>query len=136
MDPIKRAHELALKAKKNSYSPYSNFAVGACLKLKDGEEYFSGCNVENASFGATICAERNSIFQAVAKKGTIEVEFLLLVTNIKEGTYPCALCLQVFSEFFDAKTPIHIANDKEVITTYTLDDLIPKRFDKKQLDKN
>ncbi len=66
---VEKLYEEAMKARENAYAPYSNFKVGACLLSDDGE-IFSGCNVENASYGLSICAERNAIFSAVAKGKT------------------------------------------------------------------
>lgn len=85
----------------NSYAPYSNFRVGAILVTKDGKE-FNGVNVENASYGAGICAERSAIVSCISagyKKGDFET--LYLIVDSDKISYPCNLCRQVFVEFFD-----------------------------------
>ncbi|MDD2489865.1 MAG: cytidine deaminase [Bacilli bacterium] len=85
----------------NAYAPYSNYQVAAIIKMKDGKT-FPGVNVENASYGATICAERNAINSAIShgyKKGDFEVLYLMNSSN-KIG-FPCFICRQTFSEFFD-----------------------------------
>jgi len=92
---------------KKSYSPYSYFRVSAIVETNDGKE-FSGVNVENASYGATICAERNAIFNAVTN-GYTKSDFkkLYLLVDSENVSYPCNMCRQVFTEFFE--------NDMEVI---------------------
>ena len=92
--------KLLLKAKEamnNAYAPYSLFRVGASLLTKDGK-IFTGCNVENASYSMTICAERVAIFKAVSE-GYTEFEALLLVSSSGEFTPPCGACRQVMAEF-------------------------------------
>ena len=98
---------------KNSYSPYSNFKVSAIVKMKDGNT-FSGVNIENASYSATICAERCAIFNAISngyKKGDFK-ELYLMFNNNSLST-PCFICRQVIEEFFDEEDKIIIMNDKE-----------------------
>ena len=96
---VEAAYKAALKTRNHSHSPYSRFKVGAAVQLKGKPAAITGCNVENASYGATICAERNAIFAAVAAHGKIKPEFLVVVTGEAEATVPCALCLQVLAEF-------------------------------------
>lgn len=99
--------QAAIAVKKNSYSPYSHFKVGAAVLADDGQIY-SGTNIENASFGLTLCAERNAIFSAVCK-GPRRILALALCTDpIKGQTFgtPCGACRQVMSEFMDANAPI------------------------------
>ena len=93
-------YEKLLNLQKNSYSPYSNYAVSAIVVMKDGKE-FPGVNVENASFGATICAERSAILGAISngyKKG--DFKELHVMTSSKDVGYPCFICRQVIEEFF------------------------------------
>src|SRR5271157_4697941 len=87
----------ARKAMKNSYSPYSRFKVGAAL-LTDGGEIFSGTNVENCSYGLTICAERLAVYKAVSE-GEKKFKAIAIVAGGKSCCYPCGACLQVLSEF-------------------------------------
>lgn len=121
---IERARLAAL----NAYAPYSKFRVGAAV-LSDGQ-VFAACNVENSSFGLTICAERNAIFQAVAS-GCRSIDALALscidVTgNVSEGTsMPCGACRQVLAEFAAADTLIEV----DRVGTYKLSQLLPMPFE-------
>ncbi|HWD18815.1 MAG TPA: cytidine deaminase [Verrucomicrobiae bacterium] len=95
----RRLLKLAGAAMKNAYAPYSKFRVGAALLLKDGR-IFTGCNVENASYGLTICAERNAIFAAVAaSQKKPEIMMVAVVNDQKMACSPCGACRQVISEF-------------------------------------
>ncbi|MBB6212732.1 cytidine deaminase [Borreliella californiensis] len=135
-EDIDKAFYMAEKARNNSYSPYSKFKVGACIKTK-ANDFFIGTNVENASFGATCCAERSAISNMIAKVGVQIIDFLLL--NTSPESIPCAICLQVMSEFFDKDTKIIITESKSFnenkipIKIYTLKDLLKTPFDKKEL---
>jgi cytidine deaminase len=89
----------AREAMKNAYAPYSKFQVGAAVLLKDGR-IFTGCNVENASYGLTICAERNAIFAAVAASTEKpEIALVVVVNNQGRACSPCGACRQVIAEF-------------------------------------
>lgn len=116
----------------NSYAPYSKFHVGAIVITKDGKEY-SGVNVENASFGATICAERVAILKAITdgyKSGDFK-EIHIINDGGKKGM-PCYLCRQVFIEFFDKDTKIYVY-DLEDYEEYTLQEICPFPFSKEDL---
>ena len=89
--------DAAIKASANAYCPYSDFRVGASVLTSNGE-IISGCNVENASFGLSICAERNAIFQAIAL-GHRKIVSVVIFTPTPEFTQPCGACRQVISEF-------------------------------------
>ncbi len=94
-----RLTKLAREAMKNAYAPYSDFRVGAAILLKDGR-VFTGCNVENASYGLTICAERNAIFAAVAaSKKKPEIEAVVVLNHRGVPCSPCGACRQVIAEF-------------------------------------
>ncbi|WP_424632451.1 cytidine deaminase [Borreliella lusitaniae] len=135
-EDIDKAFYMAEKARNNSYSPYSKFKVGACIKTQTND-FFIGTNVENASFGATCCAERSAILNMIAKIGVQTIDFLLL--NTSPESIPCAICLQVMTEFFDQDTKIIITEpnsfnkNKTPIKIYTLKDLLKAPFDKKEL---
>jgi cytidine deaminase len=95
----KQLERAALKAMKNAHAPYSNFRVGAAILLTDGK-IFSGCNVENASYGMTNCAERTAIFSAVAKLGPkIEIRAVAVTNDHGVACSPCGACRQVIYEF-------------------------------------
>ena len=125
--------EMAKEARKNAYAPYSNFKVGAALLTKSGR-VFTGCNVENSSFGASMCAERVAVFKAVSE-GEREFQAIAVVTDTKEPAMPCGLCRQVLSEFsLDIK--IYAANLNGDVRETTLKDLLPYAFTKKDLGGN
>ncbi len=125
---IQKAYEQSLAARENSYSPYSNFKVGAAVKFKNFEQVFLGCNVENASYGATICAERNAIWNGVATIGKQDMEYLIVVADQDDPVPPCALCLQVISEFYDPEMPIYLGNLEGLQKMYLLKEILPVPF--------
>lgn len=122
----------ALLAREFSYSPYSNFAVGAALLSKDGR-IFRGCNIENASYTPTNCAERTAFFKAISE-GIKEFSAIAIVGgNSKEPVssyaYPCGVCRQVMREFCDPESfVILVAIDENNYTKHTLAELLPNSF--------
>ena len=121
--------QMAENAAKNAYAPYSGFAVGAALLSSDGE-VFTGCNIENGSFGATCCAERTAFFKAVSD-GVYDFDAIAIVGG-KDGDFtqlcpPCGICRQVMAEFCAPDFKI-ILRDGENVQTYTLSDLLPLTF--------
>ncbi len=116
----------AKEALKNSYSPYSRFKVGAALLAKSGKVYV-GTNIENASFGATVCAERVALFSAVAN-GEKEFEKIAIVAQkngkIQGECFPCGICRQTLVEFCDENFVVVLGEDKE----NTLGELFPNSF--------
>ena len=121
------------KISQNAYAPYSNFRVGALLIMKDGTE-ISGVNVENASYGATICAERNAILHAIAsgyKKGDFE-KIYVYVPQDKPST-PCFVCRQVITEFFQKDKEVICMNKLGDTKTYKVSELCPYPFDESDL---
>ena len=120
--------EKLIELQKNSYSPYSHYAVSAIVVMKDNKE-FSGVNVENASYGATICAERNAITSAISagyKKGDFK-ELYVMVSSGDIGT-PCFMCRQVISEFFNKDCTIHCCSTKGEQQDYTVTEICPYPF--------
>ena len=116
--------EAAKKAREFSYSPYSKFAVGAAVLTRSGKVY-GGCNIENASYGITNCAERTAIFHAVSE-GEREIAALAIVADSKRPVPPCGACRQVIAEF---KIPhIIMANLEGKIQTATCEELLPGAF--------
>lgn len=133
---VTKAYKLALRSRENSYSPYSKFKVGSALKIKNQDLYFGGCNVENSSYGGTICAERNAINSMISQNGKLNVEFLVVVTDTDPAAGPCGLCLQSMIEFCHEEMPIYLANLKEIKTCHTLKELFPASFGKETLLKD
>ena len=128
---VEKLIDTAIEQLKFSYTPYSNFKVGAALLAKNGE-IFTGCNIENASYTPTNCAERTAFFKAVSE-GVREFRAICIVGG-KDGkpteyTAPCGVCRQVMMEFCDPKTfQIILAVDKERYEIYTLEELMPLGF--------
>lgn len=122
----------AMKAKESAYVPYSHFRVGAALLTKSGR-IFTGCNIENASYSATNCAERTAVFKAVSEG---EREFTAIVVTGDNGDYlpPCGICRQVLAEFCDMETfQVILANSMEDYRVMTLDKLFPGAFQAENL---
>ena len=111
----------------NSYSPYSKFRVSSCLVTKDDKKYF-GVNVENASFGATICAERVAITKALSEGEKKENFKELHVLGEVSNTMPCFICRQSFVEFFDRDVKVYVYDLKGHCNLYRMDDLCPYPF--------
>jgi len=125
--------EEALKARENSYSPYSHFAVGAALLAENGTVY-RGCNIENSSYGATNCAERTAIFKAISE-GVKEFNTIAIAGGIDtdetpEGyAYPCGICRQVMREFCNPKSfRIIVCRSTTDYKVYTLEEMLPFDF--------
>ena len=124
--------EKAKRARLRAYAPYSNFKVGAALLTKSGKVY-TGANVENSTFGLTVCAERIAVFKAV-NKGDKDFAKIAVVADKNQPVTPCGACRQVLSEFAkDLK--IVCANLKGKVDRYTLKELLPEAFDKRSTDR-
>ena len=128
MTDLNRAVAVATEARHHSYSPYSKFAVGAALKLKGRDVYVPGCNVENASFGGTICAERSAVVTAISHYGKVEFESITVVTDTLPPAYPCAFCRGVLSEFSGPDLVVYLATPDGVKITTTLGEILPHPF--------
>ena len=129
-DKEKTLHRLALKARENSYSPYSKFKVGAAILTESGNIY-SGCNVENCSFGATICAERTAILKAVSEEGKIVIRKIIVVTEPQ--AVPCGLCLQVIAEFASPECVVLLADTENIHKKMPFSEFLPNPFDPSKL---
>jgi cytidine deaminase len=127
---IEQLIEEAKRVRKNAYAPYSGFQVGAAMLCCSGEIY-AGCNVENASFGATLCAERNAIAAAVAA-GQKKFEAIAVYAE-DEQILPCGICLQVLSEFSMDITVICCG--KNTVRQFQLNELLPYSFTKFDTNK-
>lgn len=115
---------IARKARQNAYAPYSHFAVGAALLAESGKVY-TGCNIENASYGLTCCAERNAIFAAVGA-GERRFKMLAVAADSPEPVAPCGACRQVIAEF--GIPLVVMGNLKEATKTMTAEELLPYGF--------
>jgi cytidine deaminase len=113
----------AMEAREKAYEPYSNFAVGAALLGKSGRVY-TGCNVENASYGLSICAERTAIFKAISE-GEREFEAIAVVTE--KGVTPCGACRQVLMEFGE-DIQVIVADEAGEFRIFALQELLPEAF--------
>jgi len=121
----KELYEKATEVMKFAYAPFSKFNVGAALLTKTGE-VFTGVNVENSSYGGTICAERTAMVKAVSE-GFKEFEAIAVVTS-QGGGLPCGICRQFMWEFVDEDFKIITGNDKEHLEVHTMGELFPNGF--------
>jgi len=125
---LKEAYEAARKVREHAHAPYSEFKVGVALKLRDQADLVVGCNVENASYGLTICGERNAFFGAIAKYKEIDPEYIVVVTDSNPPAPPCGLCLQAMAEFCQPNFEVYLANLKGIQQKFLLKELLPKPF--------
>lgn len=123
---IKKLLRMAAEAKDRAYVPYSNFRVGACLKTGTGA-YYLGCNIENAAFTPTNCAERTAVFKAVYE-GEREFEALAVISDSVNYTAPCGVCRQVLAEFCDPDMPVICANKNGEFIVKAFSELLPMAF--------
>jgi len=129
--------KLALEAREYAYAPYSNFCVGAALLTKDGDVY-KGCNIENAGYTPTNCAERTAFFKAISE-GVRGFEAIAVVGSTKgpvtSYAAPCGVCRQVMMEFCDPKTfKVIVAISEEEYVEHTLEEMLPMGFGPKNLN--
>lgn len=128
MDEILKKLILEAKyASEKAYAPYSNFKVGASLLTPDCN-IIKGCNVENSSFGLTICAERNAVFTAITL-GYKSFKALAIYTHTDNFTFPCGACRQVLAEFSKSNLPIYLVNKNMETFETNLDKLLPYSFE-------
>lgn len=122
----------AIEAREKAYCPYSNFKVGAAVLFEDGKIY-TGCNIENASFGGTNCAERTAIFKAVSEGNRVLKE-IALIGDPNNYTYPCGICRQVLTEFAESgDVKVYIIKNENDYIVKTIEELMPGSFTKKDL---
>lgn len=118
--------QAAQEAMNQAYTPYSKFNVGAAILSEDGR-IFTGCNIENASYGLTNCAERTAIFKAVSE-GVREFKAMAVVGNTDMPISPCGACRQVLSEFANPNMLVFLANTKGDSKDFTVEELLPYSF--------
>ena len=121
----KELYRKAVEMTNMSYAPFSKFRVGAALLAKDGR-IFTGCNVENSSFGGTICAERTAFVKAVSE-GVKEFEKIAIASSGGEA-WPCGICRQFMREFCDDDFVIITGNDEDSLRVYTMKEILPEGF--------
>ncbi|MGB2579377.1 cytidine deaminase [Elusimicrobium simillimum] len=128
----------AIEARQSSYSPYSKYPVGAAILAGSGKIYM-GTNIENASYGLTVCAERTAIFKAISE-GEKKIKAIAIYAGKKTAGAagsPCGACRQVMAEFLDASSPLLLVKKdlkgKTVVTEHTLEDFFPLPFSPKDL---
>ncbi|WP_053372858.1 cytidine deaminase [Paenibacillus sp. FJAT-27812] len=123
----------AIDARKHAHIPYSHFAVGAAL-LTSNKRIYKGCNIENASFGLTNCAERTAIFKAVSE-GDHVIEAIAVVADTEGPVSPCGACRQVLAEFCDENTKIYLTNLHGNTEEWTMAQLLPGAFQATDMKK-
>ena len=128
-DDISYIIRKAIEARRFSYSPYSGFSVGAAIECVDGSIY-TGCNIENAAYGPSNCAERTAVFKAVSegKKDFKRIAIVGGKTGESTGPTPCGVCRQVLSEFCGPDLEVIAAKSEEDYSIFTLGDLLPEGF--------
>ena len=120
--------EEAKKSSEHAYSPYSNFSVGACVLYENNKKYI-GCNVENASYGLSLCAERNAISNAISQGETSKIIAVAVYSPNQKKCLPCGACRQWLSEFsFDENVKIILEDDNNELLILTLEDIFPHGF--------
>lgn len=133
---LKSLYSIAKKARNHAHAPHSGCQVGAAIRLTNGKIY-PGCNVENSSYGGTVCAERGAIQTAVCAEGKLKIAEILVITDAAPPWLPCGLCRQIISEFVaDAPggdIPIHATNLAGEITSLNFSELYPGLFSPAEL---
>ncbi|MCR5611095.1 MAG: cytidine deaminase [Clostridiales bacterium] len=129
---IKKMLRLADEARERAYAPYSGFRVGACLKTESGA-YYLGCNIENAAFTPTCCAERTALFKAVYE-GERDFEAIAIISDSLNPTAPCGVCRQALAEFCKPDMPVICADRDGVYVVRALSELLPMAFTSKDME--
>jgi cytidine deaminase len=134
-ESLRELYTAAKKAREHAYCPYSKHQVGSAIRTSDGK-IVAGCNVENSSYGGTVCAERNAIFKAVSESGKIQIEEVLVITDSETPWPPCGLCRQVIAEFAAPGLKIHATNLQGKARTTEFNELFPEAFTPDYLSKH
>lgn len=128
-DVVKKAVELSVQIRKNAHAVYSNFMVGAVIITKSGKIY-PGVNVENSSYGATVCAERVALFNAVTD-GHKDIEAVVIASNLNgKAAFPCGVCRQVLADF-NPEMDVYLVNSEtgSIENKVTLSEIFPEHFE-------
>lgn len=125
--------EEAIKIRNKAYVPYSKFPVGAALMVESGEVY-TGCNIENAAYPVSCCAERVTIFKAISE-GEIKFVEMAVAADTTRPVSPCGSCRQVMSEFFSSNMNIHLTNLNNDTKTISMEELLPFSFQPNDLKR-
>lgn len=125
----------AINAMEFSHSPYSNKKIGACILLSNGK-FYSGCNIENASYGGTVCAERVAIWKAYSEnKSDVKITEVYVASDAASPWPPCGFCRQIMAEFATPDTKITLINLQNSEKSYLFKDLLPEAFKAEHLLK-
>lgn len=124
---IESLRDLAWDSQKKSYSPYSEYQVGAAILFESGKMY-GGCNIENASYGATVCAERVAVWKALSEGESSKIKLIFVVTSAKDPWPPCGLCRQVLVEFASSGAQVISEGIKGTQHHYLMEELLPQAF--------
>ncbi len=131
---VEKAYEKAKQALANAHAPYSNLQVACALKLRDRDQEIVGVNVENASYGGTICAERSALVSAVSQFGAVNVEFVVVISSFQGPSIPpCGLCLQVLQEFVSRDCPIYLGGSTGLTEKRLFKEFLPLAFSAESL---
>ena len=123
-----KAREIASQTRQNAYAPYSQFLVGAAVVSERSSTVYRGCNVENSSYGATICAERGALMEAIAHEGDFSIDMVVVVSDDDPPAPPCALCLQAMAEFASDETMVFLYDLAGRCESYRFRELLPHPF--------
>lgn len=130
-DPTLRSMiDKAYDVQKKAYAPYSGFFIGSAIVDSAGN-IFSGCNIENSSYGGTVCAERVAIWKGVSEKMKLPIKMIVVVSSEKEKWPPCGLCRQVMAEFCHPSTRVFFGNKRKEFRKMTFKELLPEAFSNK-----
>lgn len=119
----------AYQAQQKAYAPYSGYFIGSAIEDANGK-IFSGCNIENSSYGGTVCAERVAIWKGLSEGMKLPIKRVVVVSSAKDKWPPCGMCRQVMAEFCSDKTEIHYGNNKMEFKKSTFKKLLPEAFTK------
>lgn len=133
MSHSQKMFELAKGMLTKAYAPYSKFRVGCCIR-SSSDQYYTGCNVENASYSLACCAETTAITQMIAH-GEKEITEIVVIAESEYICVPCGACRQRIREFASLNTPIHMGNHQAISLTKTVEELLPHSFGPEFLEK-